>query len=100
MLTSPEAVFRYSELRRFISQHLGKTPAPSTLNAWMDAVLDLPPYQKDQPREYGLEDAMALVFWARAGELARRGDRKTRSQRRINLYLEAINQWHSKTRPN
>jgi hypothetical protein len=76
-MTSPEALFRYSELRGFIQQHTGKRPSPSTLNAWMEAVLDVPPYDPANPRQYTLDEAMALVLWGQAGELAKRGQRKT-----------------------
>jgi hypothetical protein len=92
-MTSPEAFFHYSDLRQFIRQHIGKDPAPSTLNTWMEAVLDIPPYDPNEPRQYTLEEAMALVLWGRAGELAWRGERKTRTQRRNQLFLEAFEQW-------
>jgi hypothetical protein len=92
-MSSPEPLFSYSELRQFISQHLGKVPSKSTLNGWMEAVLDLPEPNPQNPREYPLSDAMALVLWGRAGEIAKRGERKTRAQRRNNLFHEAFEQW-------
>jgi hypothetical protein len=92
-MSSPEPLFSYSELRQFIGHHLGKVPGKSTLNGWMEAVLDLPPYDPNEPRKYPLSEAMALVFWGRAGELSRKGKRKTRAQRRNALFLEAYEQW-------
>ncbi len=89
-MTSPEALFRYSELRQFIRQHTGKAPAPSTLNAWMEVVLDIPPYAPNEPRQYTLEEAMVLVLWGRAGEWAKRGERKPRTQRYNQLFLETF----------
>lgn len=94
-MSSHEPVLGYSELLDFLAVHLGWQPSKAVVSKWMNQILDLPPYQRGKARQFPLSDAMALVFWGRAGELAKKGSPRTRAQRRNTLFLEAYEQWQS-----
>jgi hypothetical protein len=91
-MSSTEPTYTYGELKKFIAEYLGFVPSKSTLSGWMEAVLELPPPNPRNPRQYALSEAMALVLWARAGEMTKKGTRRTRAQRRNTLFLEAYRQ--------
>lgn len=83
--------FGWNELRDALAVALNKNHLhDSTLGNWIRAVLDVPPHEPGNGRTYDWEEFQALICWARAGEIARRGERSSRAQRRVKIYWELM----------
>ena len=89
----------YIQLVATVRKYLGwgeNRPSHSSISRWTQSVLRVPKFDPVESREYSYEDAMALVFWARAGQLVKRGcPRGKRIAERQRLFKEALETWQS-----